>query len=93
MLSDRTAVDMIEVILTLAHKLDLRVIAEGIENANNSNGHSDGMRIRSGILFFTNPRIQGSVAVRPPRPRKVKSNRGRRAVIGVTATPAGEIIF
>lgn len=33
MLSDRTASDMIEVIITLAHKLDLRVIAEGIETA------------------------------------------------------------
>jgi len=33
MLSDRTAADMIEVIITLAHKLDLRVIAEGIETA------------------------------------------------------------
>jgi EAL domain-containing protein (putative c-di-GMP-specific phosphodiesterase class I) len=33
MLSDRTASDMIEVIVTLAHKLDLRVIAEGIETA------------------------------------------------------------
>jgi len=33
MLSDRTAADMMEVIISLAHKLDLRVIAEGIESA------------------------------------------------------------
>jgi diguanylate cyclase (GGDEF)-like protein/PAS domain S-box-containing protein len=31
MLSDRTAADMMEVIISLAHKLDLRAIAEGIE--------------------------------------------------------------
>lgn len=33
MLSDRTAADMMEVIISLAHKLDLRAIAEGIESA------------------------------------------------------------
>jgi diguanylate cyclase (GGDEF)-like protein/PAS domain S-box-containing protein len=33
MLADRTAADMIEVIINLAHKLQLRVIAEGIESA------------------------------------------------------------
>jgi len=33
MLSDGTAADMMEVIITLAHKLDLRAIAEGIESA------------------------------------------------------------
>lgn len=33
MLSDRTAADMMEVIISLAHKLDLRVIAEGIETS------------------------------------------------------------
>jgi diguanylate cyclase (GGDEF)-like protein/PAS domain S-box-containing protein len=33
MLSDKTAADMMEVIISLAHKLDLRVIAEGIESA------------------------------------------------------------
>jgi EAL domain-containing protein (putative c-di-GMP-specific phosphodiesterase class I) len=32
MQSDRTAADMIEVIITLAHKMNLQVIAEGIEN-------------------------------------------------------------
>lgn len=32
MLTDRTAADMIEVIISLAHKMDLRVIAEGIES-------------------------------------------------------------
>jgi len=33
MLSDCTAADMMEVIISLAHKLDLRAIAEGIESA------------------------------------------------------------
>ncbi len=33
MQSDLTCADMVEVIITLAHKLDLRVIAEGIETA------------------------------------------------------------
>lgn len=33
MLSDSTASDMMEVIISLAHKLDLRAIAEGIESA------------------------------------------------------------
>jgi diguanylate cyclase (GGDEF)-like protein/PAS domain S-box-containing protein len=33
MQTDRTASDMVEVIITLAHKMNLRVIAEGIETA------------------------------------------------------------
>jgi diguanylate cyclase (GGDEF)-like protein/PAS domain S-box-containing protein len=33
MQTDRTAADLVEVIITLAHKMNLKVIAEGIENA------------------------------------------------------------
>ncbi len=33
MQTDRGACDMVEVIITLAHKMNLRVIAEGIETA------------------------------------------------------------
>ncbi len=64
MQTDRGACDMVEVIITLAHKMNLRVIAEGIETARQLERlRRTGMRIRPGILLLPASGSEGRAAV------------------------------
>jgi EAL domain-containing protein (putative c-di-GMP-specific phosphodiesterase class I) len=62
MLSDRTASDLIEVIIMLAHKMSLRVIAEGIETARQVERLSE-LGCELGQGYFFSPPLEAAAAL------------------------------
>lgn len=77
MLADRTAADMIEVIINLAHKLDLHVIAEGIESAKQADRLLE-MGCESGQGYYFSQPLESKAALQYLR-RGLASAKSSRA--------------
>ena len=63
MQTDRATCDIVELIITLAHKMSLRVIAEGIETASPIGAAArTGVRVRARLLFLAAAGGEGGAA-------------------------------